>query len=146
MLHRAIRKHHLPLIHPFRLVACQSTTISIQNLVDWNLGHMDVLHDSPNDRETTGFCCERIDLVRSLPNIAKETFNGIGGANVAMHHWWKRIKGQHMLFIFHQAADGFGIALLVFGGCQAAKFSNASSFFSCFQIPASWLLTSFRSR
>ncbi len=94
--------------------------MSMQTLADWNLGHMDILHHGPNDRQTAGLRCEGIDLVGSLPNIAKETFNGIGGANIAMHHLWKGVKGQEMLFIFHQAADGFWISFLVFGfeGCS----------------------------
>ena len=32
-----------------------------------------------------------------------------------MHDWREGIKRQKMLFIFTEAADGFGITLLVFG-------------------------------
>ena len=69
----------------------------------------------------------------ALPHIAKEAFNRIGRANVAMHDRWKRIKCQQMLFIFHQAAHGFGVALTILG------------FESC-QIRASHLLSSLASR
>jgi hypothetical protein len=62
---------------------------------------VNALHGCPNDGQATAFRGERINLISALPNIAKKTFNGIGTANVAMHHWWKRIKRQQMLFIFH---------------------------------------------
>jgi len=59
-------------------------------------------------------------LIGALPNIAKEAFNRIGAANRAMHDRWEGIKGQKMLFVFSQAAYGFGITLTVFGfeGCH----------------------------
>jgi len=76
---------------------------------------VDILHYCPHNREAAGFCGEGVNLIRALPDIAKETFNGIRAADVAMHDWRKRIKGQEMLFIFDQAADGFWIAFLVCG-------------------------------
>jgi len=76
---------------------------------------VDILHHRPHDGQATGFCRKGVNLIRALPDIAKETFNGIGASNVAMHDRWKSIKRQKMLFIFTEAADGFGIALLVFG-------------------------------
>jgi hypothetical protein len=120
LLYRNMRKQHLSPIHPFRLVASQSTTINVQPLADGNLRHVDILHHRPNDGQTTGFRGEGIDLVRSLPNIAKEAFDGVGCANIAVHDRWESVKRQQMLFIFAEAADGFGIALLVFGfkSCQ----------------------------
>ena len=78
-------------------------------------GQVDILHDRPDDGQTTGFCGEGINLIGSLANIAKEAFNSIGTPNIAVHHCWKRIKRQEMFFIDASAADGFGIALLIFG-------------------------------
>ena len=74
---------------------------------------MYILHDCPDDGQTTGFCGEGINLIGSLANIAKEAFNGVGTPNITVHHWWKRIKRQEMFFIDASAADGFGIALLI---------------------------------
>jgi hypothetical protein len=61
---------------------------------------MNVLHSRPDDGQATGFRHEGVNLVSTLPNIAKETFNGIGTANVAMHDRWKSIKREQMGFIF----------------------------------------------
>jgi hypothetical protein len=118
LLHRNISKPHLPPNHPFRLVACVPTAISIQLLRDRNPRQVDILHHGPDDGQTTGFCRERINLISALPNIAKEAFNGIGGTNIAMHHLREGVKRQEMFFIFGQAADGFWIPLLVFGECS----------------------------
>jgi len=79
---------------------------------------VNILHHRPDDGQATGFCCEGINLIGALPNIAKETFNGIGAANVPMHDLRKGIIREKMLFIFTEAADSFGIALLVFGGSR----------------------------
>ena len=91
------------------------TTVSVQPLADRNFRQTNILHDGPDDSQATGFCRESIDLIGALPHIAKEAFNRVGAANVAMHDRWKGIKGQHMLFILAQAANSFWIALLVFG-------------------------------
>jgi hypothetical protein len=66
--------------------------MSVQLLADRNLGQVNILHHRPDDGQTTGFRGESVNLIRALPDIAKETFNGIGAANVAMHHRWKSIK------------------------------------------------------
>ena len=79
---------------------------------------MDILHHRPNDRQTTGFCREGVNLVCALAHVTKKTFNRIGRANIAMHHLWEGIKGEPMLFIFTETPDRFGIALLVFGECS----------------------------
>jgi hypothetical protein len=42
-----------------------------------------------------------INLVCALPNITEKTLNRIGAANVAVHHLWKGVECQQMLFIFH---------------------------------------------
>jgi hypothetical protein len=79
---------------------------------------VDILHDRPNNGQTARFRRESVNLVCPLPNIAEKAFNGIGRANVTMHHLWEGIKRQQMLFIFTEAADRFGIALLVCGECS----------------------------
>src|SRR5450631_4711902 len=85
----------------------------VQLLADRNPWQTNILHDSPHNRDTGCFCCERVNLIRSLPYIAKKTFDGIGGANITMHYLWKIVIGQKMLLVFAEAADGFRIAFLV---------------------------------
>lgn len=53
---------------------------------------MDILHRGLNNREATGFLCKGINLIGALPNVAEKTFDGIGTANVAVHHRRKRVK------------------------------------------------------
>lgn len=72
-----------------------------------NPGEVDILDHRPDNGQATGFCGERINLIRALPHIATQTFNRIGPANRPMPHRWKRGKGQPMLFVFTKAADGF---------------------------------------
>ncbi len=100
VLHRNLCKNYLPPNHPLRLVACVPRAVADQPLADWNLRQANILHHGPDDRHTTGFRREDINLIGALPHIAKQAFNRIGAANVAMHDGWKGIKGQHMLFIF----------------------------------------------
>ncbi len=83
--------------------------------VDGNAWQVDILHHSPDNGQTGRLRRKGVNLIGALAHIAKETFNGIGRANGAMHDRWESIKRQQMLFIFTQAADGFGIALLLFG-------------------------------
>ena len=97
----------------WRLLTCKP--ISTQPLFNRNLWQPDILHHGPDNGQTTGFRGEGSNLIRSLPHIAKETFDGIGVADVAMHDRWKRIKGQQMFFIFAQAANRFWRAFLIFG-------------------------------
>jgi hypothetical protein len=80
----------------------------VQLLADGNPWQMNVLHDGPHNRDTGCFCCERVNLIRSLSYIAKKTFNGIGGANVAVHHVGKVVIGQKMT---KDLADLLGIPL-----------------------------------
>ncbi|SRR6266487_4111459 len=117
-LHREAGKKHLPLIQPLRLVAHLLTTTRMPSSVYRNPGHANSLHHRPHDGQTTGFRREGINLVGSLPNIAKEAFDGIGRANIPMHDLRKAIKREQMFFILHQAAYCFGIALLVFAECS----------------------------
>ena len=54
-------------------------------LPDSNLGQTNPLHHGPDNRETTGFRREGINLIGASSHIAKKAFNGIGTANMAMH-------------------------------------------------------------
>ncbi len=92
--------------------------MSAERLVDWNAWQVDILHHRPDNRQTRRLCRKGVNLIGALPDIAKETFNRIGTANVAMRHRWKGIKRQQMLFIFQQAAYGFGVALAILGECS----------------------------
>ena len=122
------------------------TAVSVPLLQDGNLRQTDILHHSPDNGETTGFRSEGINLIGTLPDIAKEACNRVGTANVAMHDLREGIKCQEMLFIFTEAADGFGITLLVFGfkSCQIEQ-CILFLLLRC-QIPANSVLTSLRSR
>jgi len=111
------KKHLLPNQH-YRLVVCWPRSITLQPLADWNLGQADILHHRPDNRQATGFRREGVNRVRAPPHIAKQTFNGVGTANVAVHHLGEGIKGQEMLFIFREAAHRFRIAQTVFGECS----------------------------
>jgi hypothetical protein len=75
----------------------------------------DILHDSPDNGQTTHFGGKGINLIGALSNIAEETFDSIGCLNVAVHRRWKRVKGEQMLFILSQAAYRFRIPLSIFG-------------------------------
>ena len=118
LLHRNNCKGNLPPRPPFSAGCFKLTATTFELLRDWYLGHVDILHDRPNNRQTTGFCREGVNLVRALSHVPKKTFNRIGRANRAMHHLWEGIKGEQMLFIFTETTDRFGIALLVFGECS----------------------------
>jgi len=76
---------------------------------------VDILHHSPHNGQATGFCRKDVNLIRALPHVTKQTFNRIGAANVTVHDRWESIKGEEMFFILTKAADGFGVAFLVFG-------------------------------
>jgi hypothetical protein len=65
---------------------------------------MDILHHGPDNGEATGFRCEGVNVICSLPNIAKEAFHRSGAANRAVPDLWEGLKGQKMLFVFGQAA------------------------------------------
>ena len=113
-----VGKNDLLLHHPFRLVVHGATAISASPLRNRNLRQTDILHDCPDNGETTGFRREGVNLIGALPDIAKEAFNRIGTANGAMHDGRKGIKSQQMLFIFAEAADSFRVAQAVFGECS----------------------------
>src|SRR5258708_9281127 len=111
---RCPRTQKIPLNQHEKLVVWFSTFLP-QPLRDGNSGQMDILHGGPNNRKATGLRGKSINLIGPLPNIAEKAFNRIGTANVTMHHRRESIKREEMLLIFAQAADGFGIAFLVFG-------------------------------
>ncbi len=75
-------------------------------------------HHSPHHRQATGFRREGINRIRAPTHIAKHTFNGVGAADIAVHHRRESVKGQEMLFILREAAHCFGIAQAVFGECS----------------------------
>src|SRR5207245_6376036 len=85
VLLRRIGKKYLHLTHPFWLVVCMLTTVSVQPLADGNLWQTNILHHGPDDRQTAGFRRESVDLIGALAHIAKQAFNRIGAANVAVH-------------------------------------------------------------
>jgi hypothetical protein len=62
------------------------------------------LHHGPNDGQTASFGRKGVNLIGALAHIAKQAFNGIRAADIAVHDWWEGIKGQEMLFIFAKAA------------------------------------------
>ena len=76
---------------------------------------MDVLDRGPDNGETTGLGGEHVDLIRPLPDSAKQTFDGIGRLNVSVHGRWELVKRQQVLFVLSQAPDRFRIALSVLG-------------------------------
>ena len=77
------KRKKLPLTSLPPQVVCSS--ISAQPLVNRNLRQADVLHHRPDDGRTTRFGHEGVDLIGALADIAKQAFNRIGAADVAMH-------------------------------------------------------------
>ena len=120
--------------------------LSPRPLRNGNAGQMDILHGSPDNREATGLSGKGINLISPLPSVAEKAFNGIGTANILMHNQWESIKREQMLLIFTQASYGFGITRSRYLALNALRSSNASSFFSYFQIPGSSVAISCRSR
>ena len=110
LLHRAVCKHHLPPIHPFRLVVSLPIARKVQLLRDGNPRQTDILHHGPDNGQATGFRGEGVNLIRAPSNMTKQAFNRIGATNVAMHDLWKGIKRQKMLFIFAQCGSLLGSA------------------------------------
>ncbi len=100
VLHRTICKRHLLPNQPFWLVVSLPRTIAVELLADRDLWQADILHDGPDDGQTTGFRRKGVNLIG------------------AVHDWRESIKRQEMLFIFEQATHRLGIALLVFGECS----------------------------
>jgi len=83
----------------------------------------DVLDRGPDNREATGLRRKHVNLIRPLPDIAKQTFDGIGRLNVSVHGRWELVKRQQVLFVLCQASYRFWIALSILGfeGCQLGQ-------------------------
>jgi hypothetical protein len=75
----------------------------------------DVLDGRPNNGQATGFCGEHVNLIGTLPHIAEQTLNGIGGLNMPMHALRECVKREGLLFFLGQAPHCLWIALAVFG-------------------------------
>jgi len=69
-----------------------------------NFVQTDVLDRRPDNGETTGLGCEHVNLIGTLPHIAEQTFDGIGGLNVSVHGLRELIKRQQVLFILNQTS------------------------------------------
>jgi len=74
-----------------------------------------VLDGGPHNGQATVLGGEDVNLIGALPDIAKETLDGIGALNMPMHGHRKGVKRQGLLFLFSQASDRFGIAFAIFG-------------------------------
>jgi hypothetical protein len=72
-----------------------------------DLVQTDILDGCPNNGKTAGLRGEGINLIGPLSHIAKQTFDSIGGLNMAMHGRRKLVKRQQMLFILSQASYRF---------------------------------------
>ena len=75
---------------------------------------MNPLHHGPHDDQTTCFRRKRVDLISVLAHITEKAFDGVRRADIPMHHGRKGIKGQQMLFVFHQTPHGLRIAHVIF--------------------------------
>ena len=75
----------------------------------------DIRHRSPDNRQATGFRRKHVNLIRPLPDIAKQALNGIGRLDVLMHALRELVKREGLLFLLSQASHRFWIALAVFG-------------------------------
>ena len=93
----------------------------------------DILHDSPDNRQTAHLCGEGINLIGALSDSADKALDGIGGLNVAMHGRGKGVQRQQRLFIRHQAVYRFRVTLSIFG-------------FECIQVGQRILLLLLRAR
>ncbi len=63
VLHRTICKRHLLPNQPFWLVVSLPRTIAVELLADRDLWQADILHDGPDDGQTTGFRRKGVNLI-----------------------------------------------------------------------------------
>ncbi len=77
-----------------------------------NLSERNALDGCPDDSQTTHLGREHINLIGALAHIAKQTLDGIGRADVAMHGLRKVVKGQRLVFLFSQASHSFWVELV----------------------------------
>src|SRR6266849_7159412 len=75
VLHRTICKRHLLPNHPFWLVVSLPRAIAVEPLADRYLWQADILHDGPDDGQTTGFRRKGVNLIGALADIAKQALN-----------------------------------------------------------------------
>ncbi len=75
----------------------------------------DVLDRCPDNDKATHLRRKHINLIGALPNIAEQTFDGVGRLNMPMYRGRKLVKRQGLLFLFGQASHRFGIAFAIFG-------------------------------
>jgi hypothetical protein len=59
----------------------------------------DILDRGPHNRQATHLGGEDVNLIGALSHIAKQTFDGIGGLKVSVHHLRKRVKREGLLFL-----------------------------------------------
>ena len=72
VLHRTICKRHLLPNQPERLVVSLPRTIAVELLADRDLWQADILHDGPDDGQTTGFRRKGVNLIGPPSDIAKQ--------------------------------------------------------------------------
>src|SRR6266852_3278731 len=101
--------------HPFWLVAFLPAVISSRTSFHRDFVQADILDRGPDNRQATALRREDIDLIGTLPHIAKETFDGVGRLNMSVHGGRELVKRQEVLFILSQASHRLWIALAVFG-------------------------------
>jgi hypothetical protein len=58
---------------------------------------------------------EHVNLVGALTNVAEQTLESVGRADIAVHRLRKRVKGQHLFFPFGQTPHGLWIEVSIFG-------------------------------
>jgi hypothetical protein len=75
----------------------------------------DIPDRGPDNGQATGLRGEHVNLIRALPHVAKEAFDGIGGLNMSVHGGRKLIERQGLLFLFSQTSHRFGIAFAICG-------------------------------
>ena len=62
---------------PFSAGCFQTIHDLVSLLRDRNFGQVDILHNGPNDGQTTCFRHKSINLIGALSNIAKKVLNGV---------------------------------------------------------------------
>ena len=80
-----------------------------------NFSQRNALDGRPDDCEATHLGGEHVNLVGALPNVAEETFDGVGRPDVAMQGLRKVVKGQGLVFLLSQTAHGLWVELAILG-------------------------------
>jgi hypothetical protein len=63
----------------------------------WDFVQSNALDGGPDDRQAPHLSGEHIILVAALPHVAKQTRDGVGRAEVAMHRLRKVVKGEGLV-------------------------------------------------